>query len=99
MCKPETAGQRLVLLPQPLLIDEHAHALFEAELAHIGGFQLSAEGVGHSVQFHGVQLLNRWLVQHSGFLFGCGFTAEAWSEDRNTERRAHSRAAGWIFPV
>jgi hypothetical protein len=36
------------------LIDEHRKALLEAELAGLGGFQLRTEGIGHSVQFHGV---------------------------------------------
>jgi hypothetical protein len=53
-----------VLFPEPLLVDEQAKALLKGELTHVGVFQLSAEGVGHSVQFHGVQLLDRWLVEH-----------------------------------
>jgi hypothetical protein len=35
-----------------------------------GGFQLRAEGVGESVQFHGMQFFDRLLIQHVGsFLF------------------------------
>jgi citrate synthase len=41
-----------------LLVDGH----FKSELAHIGGFQLSVEGVGHSMQLHRVQLFNRRLI-------------------------------------
>jgi hypothetical protein len=48
----ETPGKSAVFLPEPLLIDEHAEALFEAKLAGIGGLDLGAEGVRHSVQFH-----------------------------------------------
>jgi hypothetical protein len=36
------------------LIDVHGEAFLEAELAGIGGFQLRTEGIGHSMQFHGV---------------------------------------------
>jgi hypothetical protein len=36
------------------LIDEQCEALFKAELAGIGGLDLGAEGVSHSVQFHSV---------------------------------------------
>ena len=50
----QSSRQRTVLLPEPLLIDEHSKALLEAELAHVGGFQLRAEGLGHTVQFHGI---------------------------------------------
>jgi hypothetical protein len=41
-------------------------ALLESELAHIGILQLRTESLGHAVQFHGVQLLNRGLIQHVG---------------------------------
>src|SRR5437764_2300762 len=60
--------QRTILSPKPLLIDEHRKAFLEAELAGIGGFQLRMEGIGHSVQFHGLKFFNRWLVQHGSFL-------------------------------
>jgi hypothetical protein len=46
--------ERAIFLPEPLLLDEQCEALLEAELAGIGGFQLCTEGIGHSVQFHGV---------------------------------------------
>jgi len=62
MGRAKAAGQCSILLPQPLLVHEHAKALLESELAHIGVSQLLAEGIGHSVQFHGVQLFDRWLV-------------------------------------
>jgi len=54
--------QGAVLLPKPLLINEQREAFFEAELAGFGGFQLRAEGVGDSVQFHGVKFLDGLLV-------------------------------------
>ncbi len=50
----QAASQSPVLFPEPLLIDEHGEAFLEAELAGIGGLDLRPEGVGHSVQFHGV---------------------------------------------
>ena len=65
----QTPCQRPILFPQPLLIDQQGKAFFEAELAGFGGFQLSAEGVGDSVQFHGVKFFDGLLVQHVGFLF------------------------------
>jgi len=37
-----------------LLIDEHAKALLKAKLRGVGGLDLGAEGVRHSVQFHRV---------------------------------------------
>jgi hypothetical protein len=37
-----------------LLIDEHREALLEAESRGIGGLDLRAEGIRHSVQFHDV---------------------------------------------
>jgi hypothetical protein len=65
----EPPSQSPVLFPEPLLIHQQAEAFFEAELAGIGGFQLRVEGIGHSVQFHGVEFFNRLLIQHVGFLF------------------------------
>ena len=50
----QTARQGAILFPEPLLIDEQGEALLEAELAGIGRLDLRAEGVRHSVQFHGV---------------------------------------------
>src|SRR6266571_7192871 len=64
----QSPRQRAVLLPEPLVIDEHPKTLLEAELAQVGGFQLRAEGIRHSVQFHGVQFLDRGLIQHVRFL-------------------------------
>ena len=61
---PQTPGQSAILFPQPLLIDEHGKAFFKAELTGFGGFQLRAEGVGDSVQFHGVKFLDGLLIQH-----------------------------------
>jgi hypothetical protein len=52
--RAKAVGECAVLFPQPLLVDEQAKALLEGELTHVGVFQLSAEGVGHSVQFHDV---------------------------------------------
>ena len=65
----QAARQSAVLLPEPLLIHQHGEALLEAELAGIGALILRAEGVGHAVQFHGVQFFNRRLIQH-GVSFG-----------------------------
>src|SRR6266704_1036226 len=62
--RAKTMRECAVLFPQPLLVDEQAEALLEGKLAHVGVFQLSAEGIGHSVQFHGVQFLDRRLVEH-----------------------------------
>src|SRR5204863_4288039 len=79
-----------VLFPKPLLIDEQREAFFEAEVAGVGGFQLSAEGVGNSVQFHGVKFIDGLLVQHRGsFLeISAGATAPAWWADRSKTVRA-----------
>ena len=62
--RAKPVSQCAVLLPQPLLVDEQAEALLKSQLAHFGSFQLSAEGFSHSVQFHSVQFLDRWLVQY-----------------------------------
>jgi len=59
---PKTARQCPVLFPEPLPIHQQGEALFESELAHVGGFHLSVEGVGHSMQLHRVQLFNRRLI-------------------------------------
>jgi hypothetical protein len=59
--------QSAILFPEPLLIHEHGKAFFEAELGGFGGFQLRAEGVGDSVQFHGVKFIDGLLVQHGTF--------------------------------
>jgi hypothetical protein len=53
--------QSAVLFPQPLLIDQQCKALFEAEQAGFGGFQLCTEGVSDSVQFHS-RAVFRWFV-------------------------------------
>src|SRR5215475_166769 len=81
----QTARQGAVLFPQPLLIDDQREAFLEAELAGFGGFQLSAEGVGQSVQFHGMQFLNGLLVEHVRSLCetSAGATAPAWWADRS----------------
>src|SRR4051812_24707847 len=50
----KTSGEGTILLPQPLLIDEHGETLVESKLGDVGRFQLSAEGVRHSVQFHSI---------------------------------------------
>ena len=62
----QTPRQRAVLLPKPLLVDQQCEALFEGELAGFGGFQLSAERIGDSVQFHGMKFVDSLLVQHVG---------------------------------
>jgi hypothetical protein len=54
--------QGAVLFPKPLLIHQQRKAFFEAELGGFGGFQLSAESIGNSVQFHGVKFLDGLLV-------------------------------------
>jgi hypothetical protein len=46
--------QSPILLPQPLLIDQQPKTLFEAELMRLGSFELSSEGIGHTVEFHGL---------------------------------------------
>jgi hypothetical protein len=50
----KTARQSAILFPEPLLIDEQGETLLEAKLTGIGRLDLRAEGVRHSVQFHGV---------------------------------------------
>jgi hypothetical protein len=58
----QTPRQGAVLFPQPLLIHQQREAFFEAELAGFGGFQLCTEGIGESMQFHGVQFIEGLLV-------------------------------------
>src|SRR4051812_11707200 len=43
----QSSRQRTVFFPKPLLVDEHSEALFEAELAGMGGFDLGTESVSH----------------------------------------------------
>jgi hypothetical protein len=50
----QPAPQGPILFPQPLLIDQQGKTFFKTELVRLGGFQLSAEGIGHPVHFHGV---------------------------------------------
>ena len=91
----QTPGQCAILFPQPLLIDQQRKAFFEAELAGVGGFQLCAEGVGHSVQFHGVKFLDGLLIQHCEFLSVMSrATAPAWWADRSTAVRAGFHGEG-----
>ena len=57
----KAAGERLILAPCPLLIDEHGETFFKTEPARFGIFGLTADGIGHTRQFHGVQFLDRGL--------------------------------------
>src|SRR3954452_8697044 len=89
----QTPRQRTILFPKPLLIDEQRKACFEAQMAGFRGFQLSAEGVGDSVQFHGVKFVDGLLVQHV-VPFYVRAIAPAWWADRSTAVRGGSRAEG-----
>src|SRR3954467_6045037 len=97
-CKTETARQRAILLPEPLLIDQHGKAFLETELAHVGGFQLRAKGIGHAVQLHRVQFFNRRLIQHSDFLSWVRRTGLRWP-DRSSRPRGGFHASGSAVPV
>src|SRR5712691_1501275 len=81
--RSQTTCQSTVLFPEPLLIDQQSQAFLKAELARIRGFQLSAEGIRHSVQFHGVKFFNRLLIQHADSFRTT--TAPAWWADRSNE--------------
>jgi hypothetical protein len=48
-----------VFFPEPLPVHQQREALFESELARVGGFQLLVKSIRHSGQFHGVQFFNR----------------------------------------
>src|ERR1041384_3897134 len=97
MRRSQAPGQGAVLFPKPLVIDEQREAFFEAELTGFGGFQLSAEGIGDSVQFHRVKLFHRLLVQHidSSWSSAPAATAPAWWADRSSSVRAGFHAGGW----
>jgi hypothetical protein len=45
-----------------LLIDQQAESFLETQLCGAGGFQLGSEGMGHAVQFHRLELVQRWLI-------------------------------------
>src|SRR5437763_14021571 len=97
-CKAETARQRAILLPEPLLVDQHSKAFIETELAHVGGFQLRAKGIGHAVQLHRMQFFNRRLIQRSGFLSWVRATGLRWPY-RSSRPRAGLHASGSSVPV
>jgi hypothetical protein len=48
----EAAGERFILAPGPLLIDQQSDTVFKTEAAHFGIFQLSAERLSHTGKFH-----------------------------------------------
>lgn len=60
----QTARQRPILLPVPLLIDEQGEAFLEAELVDIVLLGLGAESFGHAQQTQSLQLLHGVLIQH-----------------------------------
>src|SRR6266853_3735712 len=60
----QAAPQSPILFPQPLVIDQQSETFFKTELVGLGGFQLSAEGIRHPVQFHGVQFLVGGLIKY-----------------------------------
>lgn len=54
-----------VLLPVPLAIDEQAEALGEAQGIASGLLELFLEGVGHAVEFQGVEFFEGLVVEHA----------------------------------
>ena len=65
--------QRAPFLPGPLAIDQQTEALLEAELAGVGHLDLFPECVSHAMQFHGLQLFYRRLIQHDRPLVSVGY--------------------------
>ena len=61
----ESSVQRPVLPPVPLPVDQQREALFEAELSGLGILLLLSEAIRHATHPHGVQLLDRLLIEHS----------------------------------
>ena len=57
----ETAGERLILTPCPLLIDQQGETFLETEPARFGIFGLAPDSLGHTGKFHGVQFLDSGL--------------------------------------
>jgi hypothetical protein len=55
-----------------VLIDQQTEAFLEAQLAGGGIADLLTQGVGHSGQFHGVQLFDRRLHKHELPFFEAG---------------------------
>jgi hypothetical protein len=53
-----TADQGFVLPPVPLVIDEQGQSFFEAELADLGIFSLTANGFSHAEEFHRMEFLD-----------------------------------------
>jgi len=62
---PDPPLQRPVLPPVPLPVYQQCEALFEAELRRLRFFLLLGKSIGHAAHAHGVQLLDRLLVEHS----------------------------------
>ena len=62
---PEVSLHPGVLLPVPLAIDEQAEALGEAQGIAGGALELLPEGVGHAVEFQGVEFFEGLVVEHA----------------------------------
>ena len=58
----------LVLEPVPLVVDQQSQPLFKAEARDFGIFVLTADGIGHTGQFHGMEFFDCRLHEHRGFL-------------------------------
>jgi hypothetical protein len=57
----QTAAERLVLAPIPLLVDDQSQALFKAEPRGFGIFHLAMDGFGHTGEFHRIEFFDRGL--------------------------------------
>jgi hypothetical protein len=58
----QTASERFVLTPVPLLIHQQCQSFIEAEPADFGIFHLPAHRLGHAEEFQGIQFFDRRLV-------------------------------------
>jgi hypothetical protein len=61
---PAAGPVNAVLPPVPLPVHQQCEAFFEAELRGLRFFLLLGKCIGHAAHAHGVQLLDRLLVEH-----------------------------------
>ena len=71
----------------PLVVDQQANPVLEAEVGELGRAELSLEGLGHGGQVHGGHLLDGGVHEHR-----VSFLREGWATQR-TGRRLSSGGA------
>jgi hypothetical protein len=68
----QPGGQASVFAIKHLAVHHEAQALIKGEAVKILHFHLLGQGLGHSGQAHGTQLVHDWVDQHSSHLLPWG---------------------------